>query len=303
MDGVKDEGDGEDIGRKYVGVAALPMHIQRKRMKKGFEFTLMVVGESGLGKSTLVNTLLLIDLDMGRTIPSVVEKTVSIAKKTVSMKEQGVNLKLTIVDTPGFGDSIDNRECWKQVSDYIDQRFEQYRRDETSLNRTNLQDERVHCCLYFISPYGHGLMPLDVACMRALHQKVNIIPVIAKADSFTQKELALKKTRIRNEIEKYKINIYQIPDGDEDENPEMKAAVPFAVMGSNSVVDCNGRKIRTRSYPWGFIDVENSAHSDFGLLRKMLTMTTHMQDLKDTTHHTHYENYRVEVHRKTQCDN
>lgn len=38
----------------------------------------------------------------------------------------------------------------------MDQQFEQYFRDESGLNRKNIQDNRVHCCLYFISPFGHG---------------------------------------------------------------------------------------------------------------------------------------------------
>lgn len=45
---------------------------------------------------------------------------------------------------------------WKPVAEYIDQQFEQYFRDESGLNRKNIQDNRVHCCLYFISPFGHG---------------------------------------------------------------------------------------------------------------------------------------------------
>lgn len=39
-------------------------------MKKGFEFTLMVVGESGLGKSTLVDSLFDTDIYPDRVIPS-----------------------------------------------------------------------------------------------------------------------------------------------------------------------------------------------------------------------------------------
>lgn len=41
------------------------------------------------------------------------------------------------------------------------------------------------------------------------------------------------------------------------------------------------------------LSVEDPAHSDFLLLRNML-VKTHMQDLKDVTRETHYENYRAQ---------
>uniref|UniRef100_A0A2I2YEJ6 Septin 2 n=1 Tax=Gorilla gorilla gorilla TaxID=9595 RepID=A0A2I2YEJ6_GORGO len=58
----------------YVGFANLPNQVHRKSVKKGFEFTLMVVGESGLGKSTLINSLFLTDLYPERVIPGAAEK-------------------------------------------------------------------------------------------------------------------------------------------------------------------------------------------------------------------------------------
>ena len=73
----------------------------------------MVVGESGLGKSTLVESLFLTTLYADRQLPTASERlkwTVKITTNTVDIEEQGVRLKLTVVDTPGFGDSINNSE-------------------------------------------------------------------------------------------------------------------------------------------------------------------------------------------------
>lgn len=56
----------------------------------------------------------------------------------------------------GFLQPVPSLHSWKPVADYIDQQFEQYFRDESGLNRKNIQDNRVHCCLYVISPFGHG---------------------------------------------------------------------------------------------------------------------------------------------------
>lgn len=56
----------------YVGFANLPNQVHRKSVKKGFEFTLMIVGESGLGKSTLVNSLFLTDLYPERVVPDAI---------------------------------------------------------------------------------------------------------------------------------------------------------------------------------------------------------------------------------------
>uniref|UniRef100_A0A3Q3VRM9 Septin n=1 Tax=Mola mola TaxID=94237 RepID=A0A3Q3VRM9_MOLML len=300
----------KDEDKDYVGFATLPNQVQRKSVKKGFDFTLMVAGESGLGKSTMINSLFLTDLYKDRMLLNAEERisqTVEITKHTVDIEEKGVKLRLNIVDTPGFGDAINNSECWKPLVDYINQQFEQYFRDESGLNRKNIQDNRVHCCLYFISPLGHGLRPVDVEFMKVLHEKVNLVPVLAKTDTLIPSEVEKMKTKIREEIELYGIKIYQFPDCDSDEDEdfkqqdtELKQSIPFAVIGSNTVVEVNGKRVRGRLYPWGIVEVENSQHCDFVKLRNML-IRTHMQDLKDVTRETHYENYRAQCIQSMTC--
>nr|XP_034177532.1 septin-7 isoform X6 [Osmia lignaria]XP_034177533.1 septin-7 isoform X6 [Osmia lignaria] len=281
----------------YVGFANLPNQVYRKAVKKGFDFTLMVVGESGLGKSTLINSMFLSDIYSAEYPgPSLrVKKTVAVETSKVLLKENGVNLTLTVVDTPGFGDAVDNSNCWVPVIEYIESKYEEFLNAESRVVRRQISDSRVHCCLYFVAPSGHGLKPLDVEFMQRLHDKVNIIPVIAKADTMTPDECAHFKKQILNEIAQHKIEIYKFPEAkDEEENnlhKVLRDRVPFAVVGANTVVEQDGRKVRGRKYPWGIAEVENLEHCDFIALRNMV-IRTHLQDLKDVTNNVHYENFR-----------
>merc|ERR1719331_3808210 len=290
----------------YVGFANLPNQVYRKSVKRGFEFTLMVVGESGLGKSTLINSLFLTDLYSSEYPgPSHrIQKTVKVDTHKVLLKEKGVNLTLTIVDTPGFGDAVDNSNCWDPVISFVENQYDSYLDAETRVNRVEMPDARVHSCLYFIAPSGHGLKPLDVEFMKRLHDKVNVIPVIAKADTMTPEEVAHFKRQIMNQIVQAKIRIYEFPDDEAlgngetvsnkeiEANRKIKERVPFAVVGSNCLIDgADGKKIRGRKYPWGIVDIENMEHCDFVPLRNML-IRTHLQDLKEVTNNVHYENFR-----------
>ena len=82
------------------------------------------------------------------------------------------------------------------VIDYIESKYEEFLNAESRVTRRQIPDSRVHCCLYFVAPSGHGLKPLDVEFMQRLHDKVNIIPVIAKADTMTPDECAHFKKQV-----------------------------------------------------------------------------------------------------------
>jgi len=130
--------------------------------------------------------------------------------------------------------------------------------------------------------------------MKRLDSKVNIIPIIAKSDTISRAELQKFKLKIMNELSSNGVQIYKFPTDDEavaELNTAMNAHVPFAVVGSMDEVKVGNKLVKARQYPWGTVQVENEHHCDFVKLREML-LRTNMEDLRESTHHKHYELYR-----------
>ncbi|XP_048208466.1 septin-10 isoform X3 [Perognathus longimembris pacificus] len=130
--------------------------------------------------------------------------------------------------------------------------------------------------------------------MKSLDSKVNIIPLIAKADTISKTELQKFKVKLMSELVCNGVQIYQFPTDDETTakiNASMNGHMPFAVVGSMDEVKVGNKMVRARQYPWGIVQVENENHCDFVKLREML-ICTNMEDLREQTHARHYELYR-----------
>ncbi|XP_035826932.1 septin-11 isoform X2 [Aplysia californica] len=278
----------------HVGFDSLPDQLVNKSVAQGFCFNILCVGETGIGKSTMMDTLFNTNFDStpsSHDLPGVKLKA-----HTYDLNESNVRLKLTIVDSTGFGDQINKDHSWKPIVDYIDAQFDAYLHEELKIKRMlhTYHDTRVHACLYFIAPTGHSLKALDLVTMKKLDTKVNIIPVIAKADTITKTELTKFKTKLMSELVSNGVHIYQFPTDDEtvaDTNSSMNQHLPFAVVGSNDEVKIGNKMVKARQYPWGTVQVENENHCDFVKLREML-IRTNMEDLREVTHSKHFELYR-----------
>ncbi|XP_059918900.1 septin-8-A-like isoform X1 [Gadus macrocephalus] len=278
----------------HVGFDSLPDQLVSKAVSQGFCFNILCVGETGIGKSTLINTLFNTTFESDEA--SHYLQDVHLRPKTYDLQESNVNLKLTIVDTVGFGDQINKDESYKPIVDYIDTQFEHFLQEEMKIKRSlhNYHDSRIHICLYFIAPTGHSLKSLDLVTMKKLDSKVNIIPVIAKADTISKSELHKFKIKIMSELVSNGVQIYQFPTEDEavtEINSTMNAHLPFAVIGSVEQVKVGNKMVRARLYPWGSVQVENESHCDFVKLREML-LRVNIEDLREQTHARHYELYR-----------
>jgi hypothetical protein len=198
--------------------------VVNREIKRGFTFNILVMGETGVGKSTLMDSLFKRPLeDVTHTHDA---KSVGCQVFTHDLEEGGVKLKLTIVHSTGFGDQLDRQQSPESLVGYIQTQFERYLQEElkTSRNLWRLHDSRIHACLYLLQPNGHSLKSLDLVTMRAIHDKVrsacdvlarpvvhnegvvvilltsqvNLIPVVAKADAITKAELLEFKQTVRN---------------------------------------------------------------------------------------------------------
>jgi len=149
--------------------------------KRGAHFTIMVVGqsrrqpltsrtptyfppgESGLGKTTLINTLFSTELsapkNYNRRHLKQLDKLTEVEIIKAELEEKQFKAKLSVIDTPGFGDYVNNRDSWSPIVDFIDDQHEAYMRQEQQPQRTDKTDLRVHACLYFIRPTGHTSVP------------------------------------------------------------------------------------------------------------------------------------------------
>ncbi|TKR82416.1 hypothetical protein L596_016145 [Steinernema carpocapsae] len=279
----------------FVGFDSLPYQLVEKCNGQGFQFNLMCVGETGMGKTTLIESLFNMKLEFEPCNHEL--KTVELRSKTCEVSEGNVHVKLKIVETAGFGDQLDKDKSAKVIVDYINDQFEKYLIEELKVKRdlAYFDDSRIHACLYFISPTGHGLKALDVVTMRELAKRVNVIPVIAKADTTCKDELVRFKQKILDELRSHNITIYQFPTDDDtvrQSNEELNKLMPYAVVGSTDFVTKeNGKSVRARKYPWGIVEVENEEHCDFVKLREAV-LRINVDSLRERTHTQLYEGYR-----------
>lgn len=264
------------------GFDSIPNQVSVRHTIHGSSFNVLVVGQTGIGKTTLINSLFDCDYpdspDLERHVSDV-----SLKVKEYRPPNKNIDIKLTIIEAKGFDNQLDKTHSYKSIVDYITARYEDYLQDELQLQtkHNDISDNRVHCCIYIISPTGSGLKPIDLITMKQLHKRVCLIPVIAKSDILTKQERLAFKERVRQEITLNKIEIY----------PSEDPLLPLAIAASNEILTENGKKQRIRPYPWGRMYIEKD--SEFSKLRD-LVLRSNMLSLVGTTNRVHYQKYRKE---------
>ncbi|CAG5103202.1 Oidioi.mRNA.OKI2018_I69.chr1.g664.t2.cds [Oikopleura dioica] len=249
--------------RKFEpGLATIPAQAYRKALKSGFRFNLMAIGEPSLGKTSTVNTIFKSEIYNEQFVSSTQRiansDSLIVQEFDLKLKENGVPLILRVIDCPGYGAFIDNSNQVPTIVSYLDGRHRRQFDQEMDIDRDieKNDDELVHCCLFFFSPNCRTVKELDLECLKAIHNKVNVIPIIAKADSLTLDE-------------RHDVSLF---DEEKKEEPESK---PVAM----------------RRYTFGACEIENDEHSDMRILRHLM-IQTHLVDLVNSTKNEKYGNFR-----------
>lgn len=89
----------------YVGFDCLPEQYVSRTIRNGIVFNILVVGATGVGKSTLIDSL------FNTRFPDVSTRThnrscVELNVQVHELKEKQIRLRLAIAETRGYGDQI-----------------------------------------------------------------------------------------------------------------------------------------------------------------------------------------------------
>lgn len=95
--------------KENVGFATLPEQYVHRIVRDGFAFNILVVGSTGVGKSTLIESL------FNHKFPESSAKThllqnVDLHVQKQELQEKNIKMRLSIAETRGFGDQINKGE-------------------------------------------------------------------------------------------------------------------------------------------------------------------------------------------------
>lgn len=91
----------------YVGFDTLPDQYVSRVIRDGFGFNILAIGSTGVGKTTLFEALFNTKLSPETSTRSHNSSGVSVSTQQIELNEGSIKLKLTLIESKGFGDQID----------------------------------------------------------------------------------------------------------------------------------------------------------------------------------------------------
>jgi len=248
------------------------------------DLNVLLVGESGLGKSTFVNTLF--NKDVIPRLPSGASaKTLCITPYSEIRQSTNHQLRVTVYDTPGYGDDPNLLKNWFHIVDFIDEQNREYARRKRY--KESFVDPRIDLCFYFCPP--HRFKDTDRAFVALLARRTLVVPLLAKADAMTQAETTAHRAAVREQLERMHsfsmeevANVFTVMGlGGGGHFPPAIIGYELRAEGTEMRRDYDGMRIRR--YPWGDAEVDNPKHCDVTRIRESLLRSADFHRVKEQT--------------------
>ena len=151
---------------------AMIRQYEQELMTQGESVTIMCVGESGVGKTSLISNILTVPLERATAPP-----TKEISDTVIDVDDGGVRLSVTFVDTPGYGDVLEIGQTFRLIAADLDQRMKNAVLVEGKIDRPGFlrraKNLGVDVVLYFIAP--HRLKGIDIEFMRMIQVSLCVL--------------------------------------------------------------------------------------------------------------------------------
>lgn len=119
--------------------------------------------------------------------------------------------EVNLIDFPGY-EEVETQRYIRDVDELINQRLEAHlaKLSDKKAMRSTIVDERIHCCIYFLA--GPWICEADWQIMKKIENITNIIPVIAKGDTYSTREIREFKKKVFEKNKLMKINWFSIEE-------------------------------------------------------------------------------------------
>ncbi|OMJ80145.1 hypothetical protein SteCoe_19688 [Stentor coeruleus] len=249
---------------------------QMKRLNKPVNLNILFLGDSNIGKTSLINAMLLKYFGIMNSKlekPNNLRPTRTVIESNGSISSNELELRVMLIDTPGYG-FFSTKEKWLEtMRELIIGKALDYKKIKKQVPKNILEDNRVHVALFFIE--GPRCKETDLDLMYNLQKYISIIPILAKADSYSKNELVQVKVTIISQCAEAGISFYDTSSAMGNKVIELSSSPlgpvpPFAIISGGDAIEKNGKTNFVRKYTWGQCDIHDKNCSDFRILCRLL---------------------------------
>ena len=279
---------------------------RRKNSRQVIHLNVLLIGSRGIGKNTFLHNLIknndkskITKEELETINDGNVNETIS-SQVTVNIHNEISSPIVMDVTLCNIMDRLNNSSLPRKIKEYIESQLNAYLMDEFKVSRENgyndTLDKRLHVCLFFIDGSTSGLHEIEIGILKEICSLINVIIVIGKADRLTIEEASILKSRVREDIARHNITVFDFGSDymddifEESEHILIKDFQPFSVILRAREIDNNDRHLG-REQPIK-TKIPNSSISSLEIL-KGLILGSHLQELKHSTSNFIYERFRT----------